>query len=106
MAGWGEEQGLPRKADVPIVHRATCQAAIETEWAGFILDDSEVCAGAERGKDACAGDGGAPLVCQGDSGRWYAVGLVSWGLDGSCGEAGIPGVYTRVAYFKDWSEKN
>merc|ERR1719422_2793539 len=26
------------------------------------------------GKDACTGDGGSPLVCQAQSGRWTVVG--------------------------------
>lgn len=29
--------------------------------------------------DACTGDGGAPLMCH-VAGRWYAVGLVAWGI--------------------------
>ena len=36
----------------------------------FTLHESEMCAGGEEGKDACDGDGGAPLVCEGASGRW------------------------------------
>ena len=61
---------------------------------------SEVCAGGELGKDACDGDGGAPLVCEGASGRWYVVGLVAWGE--GCGNAGVPAVYSRISYFKDF----
>ena len=39
------------------------------------------------------GDGGGALVFKGQpSGRWYVVGLVSWGLaDSKCGSAGVPG---------------
>nr|CAI5858779.1 unnamed protein product [Callosobruchus analis] len=29
----------------------------------FVLDESQMCAGGEPGRDACDGDGGAPLVC-------------------------------------------
>jgi len=39
---------------------------------------------------------------QAPSGRWYAVGLVSWGID--CGLAGIPGIYTRIAEYRDFIE--
>ena len=60
---------------------------------------SEICAGGND-QDACDGDGGAPLVCEGASGRWYVVGLVAWGE--GCGKPGVPGVYTRVDYFRDF----
>merc|ERR1712013_653147 len=39
-----------------------------------LIDPSEICAGAEVGKDACTGDGGSPLVCQAKSGRWTVMG--------------------------------
>ena len=53
-------------------------------------------------RDACEGDGGAPLVCQAPSGRWYVEGLVSWGL--GCGLEGIPGIYTRVSEYRTFIE--
>ena len=59
-----------------------------------------MCAGGEEGLDACEGDGGAPLVCEGASGRWYVVGLVSWGE--GCGTPGVPSVYARISYFSDF----
>ena len=46
------------------------------------------------------GDGGAPLVCEGASGRWYVVGLVAWGE--GCGKPGVPGAYVRVSYYRDF----
>jgi secreted trypsin-like serine protease len=65
---------------------------------------SEICAGGEQGKDACEGDGGAPLVCQGMTGRWYVVGIVTWGV--GCGLPGVPGVYARVDRFKNFINSN
>lgn len=81
----------------------------------FVLDPGFMCAGGEPGKDACTGDGGAPLVCQVVS-QWYVVGLVSWGIGelsfaiieffwnkcfSGCG-TNIPGVYTDVNYYLPW----
>ena len=76
------------------------------------LSRSEICAGGEEGKDACHGDHGAPLVCQAGSGRWYVVGLVNWGLGkgadgkGRCGKPGIPTVYSRISYYRDFIEND
>ena len=58
-----------------------------------------MCAGGERGKDACEGDGGSPLVCE-VNGGWKVAGLVSWGI--GCGTPGVPGVYANVAYYRQW----
>jgi len=69
----------------------------------FQLHSSEVCAGGEIGKDACTGDGGSPLVCQSDTGRWTVVGLVTWGV--GCG-SDTPGVYANVGYFRNWINSN
>ena len=69
----------------------------------FQLHQSEICAGGEIGKDACTGDGGSPLVCQAQSGRWTVVGLVSWGI-GCASE--LPGVYVRVSHFQNWINSN
>ena len=69
----------------------------------FQLHPSEVCAGGEVGKDACTGDGGSPLVCQAQSGRWTVVGLVTWGV--GCG-SDTPGVYAKVSNFRNWINAN
>jgi len=117
VAGWGKNefdgsfQFIQHKVDVPIVDDYKCNSALKRalnrKGAGvgdrFQLDASEVCAGTETGKDACTGDGGSPLVCQAESGRWTVVGLVAWGI--GCA-TDIPGVYTKISHFKNWINSN
>ncbi|NXX83779.1 CFAI factor, partial [Urocolius indicus] len=50
--------------------------------------------------DSCKGDSGGPLVCFDADNVAYVWGIVSWGEN--CGEAGHPGVYTKVASYYDW----
>ena len=45
------------------------------------------------------GDSGGPLICIQD-GKPVLQGVVSWGV--RCGEALLPGVYTRVASHYSW----
>ena len=51
------------------------------------------------GKDACQGDSGGPLICSIDD-KAVLIGVVSHGS--GCGEAGYPGIYAKVDYFKEW----
>merc|ERR1712203_1213567 len=110
VAGWGKDevdgqfQFIQRKVAVPLVPSGQCNSdlkrALNNQRQGlgsrFQLDSSEICAGGEIGKDACTGDGGSPLVCQAQSGRWTVVGLVTWGV-GCASET--PGVYARISHF-------
>jgi len=111
VAGWGKDgkggsfQTIQNKVDVPLMDSRDCQSRMKQALGrdagrNFQLSESEVCAGGEEGKDACDGDGGAPLVCQSKDNRWNVVGLVTWGVD--CARRGVPGVYANVYNMLDF----
>eukprot|EP00091_Calanus_sinicus_P002376 TRINITY_DN12413_c0_g1_i1.p2 TRINITY_DN12413_c0_g1~~TRINITY_DN12413_c0_g1_i1.p2 ORF type:complete len:123 (-),score=22.06 TRINITY_DN12413_c0_g1_i1:145-489(-) len=107
----GSFQFIQHKVDIPLVDSNTCNQKLKTALNNqrrgvgdrFSLSSSEICAGAEVGKDACTGDGGSPLVCQAQSGRWTVMGLVTWGV--GCA-SDVPGVYARVSHFRNWINAN
>jgi len=83
---------------VPVVSDDDCRA----DYGENRIQDSMVCAGyTNGGYDSCQGDSGGPLV---EDSTGNQVGIVSWG--NGCAEAGYPGVYTEVAYFRDWITEN
>jgi len=105
----GQNEFVLRKVDIPIFpDRQKCERIMEKARReaskGRIpttrLHPGEICAGGEKDKDTCSGDGGSPLVCQAVSGRWHVVGLVSWGI--GCGVEGRPAVYTNVFHYLDF----
>lgn len=107
--GWGKDafgdygkyQNILKEVDVPVLAHGQCQQQLRQTRLGYNyeLNPGFLCAGGEEGKDACKGDGGGPLVCE-RGGTWQLVGVVSWGI--GCGQAGVPGVYVKVAHYLDW----
>ncbi|KAB7496679.1 Tryptase beta-2 [Armadillidium nasatum] len=111
ITGWGRDQ---RKRLVSRLHKL--QSAIvsnglcDDRWRengapkGFIVP-SMICMDAQNG-DSCNGDSGGPSVIEHpqSSGFYTQVGIVSFG-SGSCTEKKLPGVYTNVAYYLDWINK-
>ncbi|KAJ2827786.1 hypothetical protein GGI24_002564 [Coemansia furcata] len=69
-----------------------------------------VCTDGKVGKDTCNGDSGGPLAipAQGSPDGTALLGLTSFGPinaknpDGLCGQAGIPGYYTRISAYIPW----
>ncbi|KAK4309059.1 hypothetical protein Pmani_019318 [Petrolisthes manimaculis] len=110
--GWGlngfdegaQYQAVMKSLTLPIVEKRQCVKSLRTTRLGryFSLHNSFLCAGGERGKDACTGDGGGPLACprREDPNRYLLVGITAWGI--GCGEDGIPGVYVNVPAHRDW----
>jgi len=103
VLGWGNlEPGSYYRPEV--LHKATlqiktldeCRRNFGSSAPGGIRDHF-ICAHAP-GRDACSGDSGGPLMinnCQ--------VGIVSWGI--GCATHNY-GVYTRIASFKTWIDRN
>ncbi|KAI5740875.1 hypothetical protein M8J76_008071 [Diaphorina citri] len=114
-SGWGKDaweksgsyQVILKKVEVPVVPKAKCTQALRKTRLGpdFHLHESFICAGGEEGKDTCKGDGGSPLACpiSGKSGHYMQAGIVAWGI--GCGEDSTPAVYTDVAHFRHWIDK-
>lgn len=95
--GWGDTTGKGaypgslRSAQLTLLDDGVCERAYPGSAEGTYQRDTMVCAGTPQGgRDACQGDSGGPLIAAG-----MLVGIVSWGA--GCGEAGHPGVYTRVS---------
>ncbi|RZC39044.1 Trypsin domain containing protein [Asbolus verrucosus] len=115
VTGWGKtsfgkEGNYPsilKEVRLPMIPTDTCEENLQKTRLGiyFQLHSSFVCAGGEKGKDACIGDGGGPLVCHidGKDERYQQVGIVSWGI--GCGDEDVPGVYTNVAFLREWIDQ-
>ncbi|XP_015280520.1 PREDICTED: trypsin-like [Gekko japonicus] len=103
VSGWGAtsipEVKYTRNlqcVEVMVLPKTVCRNAY---GANFI--NSEICAGAIKGgRDACQGDSGGALVCNG-----VLHGLVSWG-DERCAVENRPGVYTEICKFRGWIIRN
>uniref|UniRef100_A0AAU2VNR5 Serine protease n=1 Tax=Streptomyces sp. NBC_00008 TaxID=2903610 RepID=A0AAU2VNR5_9ACTN len=100
--GWGDTTGNGdyasslRSAKVSILPDSSCEEAYPGGRNGTYEASAMLCAGEPQGGyDACQGDSGGPLVAHG-----RLVGLVSWGA--GCGQAGSPGVYTRISAAIEW----
>jgi len=99
VSGWGRLSSgglLPnqlRAVKVGIISREECDNA----YAAFGgITENMICAGVPGGgKDACQGDSGGALVCNGQ-----LVGIVSWGI--GCAEAEYPGVYSNIANLRSF----
>jgi len=108
VVGWGvvdvetgETSAQPLLGKVPVVPLSECQEAYNNRET---IDNRQLCAGT-GGTDSCNGDSGGPLnYLDFNTGRFYIVGVVSFGPK-NCGSSSLPGVYGRIGSYLDWIEE-
>ncbi|KAG7200508.1 hypothetical protein KM043_001072 [Ampulex compressa] len=102
VSGWGYagddvSSAKLKRAVIPIISKAECRRAVAHHGR---LPEGQICAGYELGgHDTCKGDSGGPLAVEG-----RLAGVISWGL--GCAEARKPGIYSEVAYHREWIRSN
>ncbi|XP_063887739.1 proclotting enzyme-like [Scylla paramamosain] len=106
VAGWGttaedeiNQPAILMEVELPILPAATCEMIMVNF---FSITDTMICAGAERGKDACGGDSGGPLSVV-ERERHVVVGVAAFG-EGCARDK--PGVYSRVSKYLEWIRNN
>ncbi|NXI59192.1 CFAI factor, partial [Chloroceryle aenea] len=105
VSGWGLEKGYTRQYILKWGYVNLFQNCSELYPGRFF--ERMACAGKstyDGSIDSCKGDSGGPLVCFDAENVAYVWGIVSWGEN--CGEAGHPGVYTKVASYYDWISRH
>ncbi|CAL4178414.1 unnamed protein product [Meganyctiphanes norvegica] len=112
VSGWGslhENTGFDSpvmsdvlmKVTVPTVSDDKCRDSYEDMT--VVIGDAMICAGVEAGgKDSCTGDSGGPMVCDGvlHGISIRASSEQSWNY--GCARPDFPGIYTEIAYYRDW----
>uniref|UniRef100_A0A3Q2UEC0 complement subcomponent C1r n=2 Tax=Fundulus heteroclitus TaxID=8078 RepID=A0A3Q2UEC0_FUNHE len=91
---------------VPVAQQERCRESLKGRPGTKTptLTNNMFCAGIpEGGKDSCQGDSGSAFTLQSENGRFWAAGIVSWGV--KCGQRGTYGFYTKVANYIDWINK-
>ncbi|XP_063702310.1 trypsin 3A1-like [Culicoides brevitarsis] len=102
VTGWGETKSSLysyqlMSVEVKVFDHQKCEKVYSHN--DIKVGPDVICAGIRGGgKDSCGGDSGGPLVH-----KETLFGIVSWGK--GCGSAKYPGVYTNVAYIRDWIKK-
>ncbi|XP_067652823.1 serine protease 33-like [Haliotis asinina] len=95
--GWGSTNGVGDRMRLQEVRVNVATNSACHGYYGNNVTTRDVCAGLGD-KSACGGDSGSPLSCL-VKGRWFVVGVVSWGDDGCQGR---PTVFTRISAYLSW----
>uniref|UniRef100_A0AAQ4Q1K3 Mannan-binding lectin serine peptidase 1 n=1 Tax=Gasterosteus aculeatus aculeatus TaxID=481459 RepID=A0AAQ4Q1K3_GASAC len=103
----GMTSDLLQYVKLPVVSQDECEGSYASRSVSYNITDNMFCAGfLEGGRDTCLGDSGGAFVMEDMvSRRWVVFGLVSWGGPEDCGSQRVYGVYTRVANYVEWIQK-
>lgn len=106
ISGWGNTAThgttsyILNKLRVPLRPLQDCERVYSTVF-NTPIHPWHLCGGRPEGHTGvCFGDSGGPYQCELENGRWYVMGLASFGS--GCAKHNYPDVYTRVPYFVDW----
>ncbi|XP_031619775.1 serine protease easter-like [Contarinia nasturtii] len=111
VAGWGHtESATDSNRKMQVTLKGISNEKCDKMYKRFnvSMKDGQFCAGGEEGFDSCRGDSGSPIIWYNDDEeppRWYALGIVSFGL-AHCAQANFAGVYTRIDKYIGWILKN
>ncbi|XP_044265791.1 serine protease easter-like [Tribolium madens] len=115
VTGWGKTEtsknsNIKLKVKVPVKKLSECELGFKNAYnIDISLNEYEICAGGEKGKDSCFGDSGGPLMTlrrdKSNDPRYVAVGVVSNG-PAKCGSENQPAVYVRVVKYVSWIINN
>ena len=89
-----------------IYDKTKCQDLLD--GIDYQLEEGQLCAGGETGRDSCFGDSGSALMKAHKEDlnvfeTWKLIGIVSFGISGKkCAIADHPGVYTNVNHYIPW----
>ncbi|XP_076330678.1 phenoloxidase-activating factor 2-like [Tachypleus tridentatus] len=79
VTGWGKDAFILQHLERSCCHNSRCEQLLKKTILSrhFRLYENFICAGGEKKKDSCKGDGSGPLVCWTQSGRYKLAGIVS-----------------------------
>ncbi|GMT13962.1 hypothetical protein PFISCL1PPCAC_5259, partial [Pristionchus fissidentatus] len=98
------EDGKLRDTIVPLIKYNTCKTRIETALKYTGVDATmHICAGS-MGHGAALGDSGGPMLMKAEDGRWFQIGITSFGgvSKWQTLQDESPGIYTNVRQHCDW----
>lgn len=99
VSGWGQTSNpgslanTLQWASLTTLSNADCRSRLAPSNAARVFE-SNICTFSRAGQGICNGDGGGPLVSNGQ-----LIGAVSWGIPCAIGS---PDVYSRISSYRAW----
>lgn len=99
VSGWGQTSNpgalanTLQWASLTTLTNADCRSRFAAPNAARVFE-SNICTFSRAGQGICNGDGGGPLVANGQ-----LIGAVSWGIPCALGS---PDVYSRISSYRSW----
>ncbi|GAV05495.1 hypothetical protein RvY_15620 [Ramazzottius varieornatus] len=109
VSGWGSTRDqeiatVLQETKMEVINNRDCEARLKaTGVRNYTLPASTFCARADNDDSGtCDRDGGGPLVCQREDGRWELTGLTALGVDQCRFGDQAPSIFVTVGRYIDW----